>query len=150
MTHNPRNRWRGRLSVALVATVVPFAVGGTVAHAAPSAQSRLAAVAKKAPKRNVTAIVQFKPSFSEKKAKALVAKHGGKVTSRVPFIHGMAVKLPAKQATVLAKDPHVVGLTLNSRVHSTGLGDQLASAYPKTTRAEKLWARGITGRGVGV
>ena len=108
-------------------------------------------MAKKAPNRKVTAIVQFKPTFSERKAKALVREHGGKVTSRVPFIHGLAVKLPAKQAKALASDTHVVGLTLNSRVHSTGLtADQLATSYPKTTRADKLWQRGITGRGVGV
>ena len=37
------------------------------------------------------------------------------------------------------------------RVHSTGLdASQLATSYPKTTRADKLWQRGITGRGVGV
>jgi serine protease AprX len=135
----------------VLATVVPFAVGGTVAQAAPSAQSRLAAVAKKAPARKVTAIVQFKPTFAERRAKAIVRRHRGKVTTRVPFIHGLAVKLPAKQARKLARDRHVVGLTLNSRVHSTGLSaDQLATSYPKTTRADKLWARGITGRDVGV
>ena len=151
MSNSPKHRWRSGLSVALVATVVPFAVGGTVAQAAPSAQSRLATVAQKAPARKVTAIVQFKPKFSERKAKVLVRAHGGKVTSRVPFIHGLAVKLPAKQAKLLARDKNVVGLTLNSRVHSTGLtADQLATSYPKTTRADKLWQRGITGRGVGV
>ena len=85
MSYSRKYRWRGRLSVALVATVVPFAVGGTVAQAAPSAQSRLATVAKKAPERKVTAIVQFKPAFAERKAKALVRSHGGKVTSRVPL-----------------------------------------------------------------
>jgi serine protease AprX len=147
----PKYRWRSGLSVALVATVVPFAVGGTVAQAAPSAQARLAAVAQKAPARKVTAIVQFKPTFSERKAKVLVKAHRGKVTSRVPFIHGLAVKLPAKQAKLLARDKHVVGLTLNTRVHSTGVSaDQLANNYPKTTRADKLWQRGITGRGIGV
>jgi serine protease AprX len=144
-------RWRSGLAVGLVATVIPFAVGGTVAHAAPSAQQRLATVAKKAPARKVTAIVQFKPALSERKAKALVRKHGGKVTSRVPLIHGLAVKLPAKQARKLARDKRVVGLSLNNRVHSTSIdSDALATSYPKTIRADKLWRRGITGRGVGV
>ncbi|HET6550699.1 MAG TPA: S8 family peptidase [Solirubrobacter sp.] len=145
------HRWRSRLTVAVVATAVPLAAGGTVAQAAPSAHARLAKVAKKAPARKVTAIVQFKPTFKERKAKAIVRRHRGKVTSRVPFIHGLAVKLPAKQARKLARNRHVAGLTLNSRVHSTGLtADQLATSYPKTTRADKLWQRGITGRGVGV
>ena len=143
--------WRNRLIATLVVAAVPFAAGATPAHAAPSAQAQLATVAKKAPKRSVTAIVQFKPSFSEGQAAKLVRAHGGKVTSHLPFIHGLAVKLPAKSAKVLAADSHVVGLTLNSRVHSTGLdASKLATAYPKTTRADKLWVRGITGRGIGV
>lgn len=144
-------RWRGRLSVAVLATVLPFAAVSTVAHAAPNAQARLASAAAKTPNKSVTAIVQFKPTFSEKAATKLVRAHGGKVTSKVPFIHGLAVKLPAKQAKALAKEPKVVGLTLNSRVRSTGLdANQLATSYPKTTRADKLWQRGITGAGIGV
>ena len=59
-------------------------------------------MAKQSPARKVTAIVQFKPGFSERKAKTLVADHGGKITSRVPLIHGLAVRLPAKQAAKLA------------------------------------------------
>ena len=36
-------------------------------------------------------------------------------------------------------------------MHSTGLdAAQLATSYPKTTRADKLWQRGITGAGIGV
>jgi serine protease AprX len=144
-------RWRSRFAVALVAAAVPSALGETVAQAAPSAQARLSAAATKAPARKVVAIVQFKPGLAESKAKALVASYGGKVTSRVPLINGLAVKLPAKQAKALAGNAKVVGLTLNTRVHSTGLTDaQLATSYPRTTRADKLWRRGITGRGVGV
>ena len=123
-------RWRGRLTVAALATVVPFAAVGTAAHAAPTAQARLATAASKTPNRTVTAIVQFKPTFSEKAATKLVRAHGGKVTSKVPFIHGLAVKLPAKQAKLLAKEPKVVGLTLNSRVHSTG---QTPTSSPRAT-----------------
>ena len=66
-------RWRSRLAVALVAAAVPSAAGTAVAGAAPSAKARLSAVATKAPARKVTAIVQFKAGFAEKKAKAVVA-----------------------------------------------------------------------------
>ena len=151
MFPNTKFRRSGRLTVAVVAAVVPFAVVGPVAQAAPNAQARLATAASKTPNRTVEAIVQFKPSFSEKAAKTVVKAHGGKVTGQVPFIHGLVVKLPAKQAKLLAKEPKVVGLTLNSKVHSTGLdASQLATSYPKTTRADKLWQRGITGAGIGV
>ncbi len=137
--------------MALVAVAVLFAFGGTAAQAAPSAQARLASVAKEAPSRKVTAIAQFKPGFSERQAKVLVAKHGGKITGRVPLIHGLAVRLPAKQARLLARSDHVLGLTLNSRVHGTAVEDgALATRYPKTIRADKVWQRGFTGRGVGV
>jgi serine protease AprX len=144
-------RWRSRLAVALVAAAVPTMAGTTVAHAAPSAQARITAVATKAPTRKVTAIVQFKAGMAEKQAKAVVATYGGKVVSRVPLINGLAVQLPAKQAKALAADRKVAGLTLNTRVHSTGLSSALlATTYPKTTKADKLWQRGITGAGIGV
>ncbi len=69
----------------------------------------------------------------------------------MPFINGLAVKLPAKQAKMLARDSNVVGLTLNSRVHSTGLDRRPARhLVPEDDEADKLWQRGITGRGVGV
>jgi serine protease AprX len=145
-------RWRSRLAVALVAAAVPTVASGTVAHAAPSAQAQLKAVAGKAPTRKVTAIVQFKAGLAEKQARAVVAGYGGKVVTRVPLINGLAVQLPAKQAKALAADRKVTGLTLNTRVHSTGLATsgQLATTYPKTTKADKLWQRGITGAGIGV
>ena len=146
-----KTRLRSKVAVALVAVAVPCTLGEGVAHAAPSAQARLATVAKQAPKRKVTAIVQFKPNLSEKRAKALVAKHGGKVKSRIPLIHGFAVQIKAKQAPRLAKERNVVGLTLNSRVHGTGLNDgALAATFPRTTKADRVWRRGFTGRGIGV
>jgi serine protease AprX len=144
-------RWRSRLAVALVAVAAPYTLAETVAQAAPSAQARLATVAKEAPARKVTAIAQFKPSFSERRAKALVRRHGGKVTARVPLINGLAVRLPAKQAAILARNGNVLALTLNSRVHGTAIEDgALATRFPKTIKADKVWRRGFTGKGIGV
>jgi serine protease AprX len=142
------SRWRSRLAVAFVALAAPSLAGTTVASAAPSA--RISALASKTPARKVTAIVQFKAGLAEKKAKAIARSHGGKLVGRVPLINGLAVELPAKQAKALAAEKKVVGLTLNTRVHSTGLDSKLATSYPKTTKANKLWDRGITGAGVGV
>ncbi|WP_053227046.1 S8 family serine peptidase [Solirubrobacter soli] len=137
--------------MAIVAVAVPSLAGTTVASAAPSAQARLSAVAKQAPARKVTAIVQFKAGLAEKKAKAIVRAHGGKVVSRVPLINGLAVQLPAKQAKALAAEPKVAGLTLNTRVHSTSIdASRLGTSYPKSVKADKLWQRGITGAGIGV
>jgi serine protease AprX len=146
------NRSRSVLVAALVAVVALLTLGGaTAAHAVPSAQAQLAAKARKAPARKVEAIAQFKPGFAEKKARALVRKHHGRVTSRLPLIHGLAIKLPAKEAAALDGERGVVAVTLNGKVHGQGANSgRLNTQYPKTVGADKLWARGITGNGVGV
>ena len=78
-------------------------------------------------------------------------RHRGRVTDRLPAINGLAVKLPARQARKLRRSKRVVNVTLNTRVRITGVGGgSLATNYPKTVGADKLWAAGITGKGVGV
>lgn len=134
-----------KMAAAAAAVLAPL----VLATSAQAAQ--VATIAKKSPNRKVTAIVQFKPGLSERKAKALVAAHGGKVTSRVPLIHGLAVRIPAAKARALGKQRKVLGVTLNARVHGTALNDgALAATYPRTIRADRVWRRGYTGKGVGV
>jgi serine protease AprX len=145
------SRWRGRTVAVLLAAAVPLAASASVAQAAPSAQARLASVARKSPNRNVVAIVQFKRGVSERRARALVRSHHGHVINRLPSINGLAIKLPARDARALRRSGHVLNLTLNTRVRSAGVdGGSLATTYPKTVGADKLWAAGITGRGVGI
>ncbi len=146
------SRWRGRIVTVLLVAVVPLASGGPVAQAAaPSAQKRLITVAKKHPRRKVVAIAQFKPSMSERKARTLVRRHHGRVTDRLPAINGLAIRLPARQARVLRRSRNVLNVTLNTRVRSTSVdGASLATNYPATVGADRLWAAGITGKGVGV
>jgi serine protease AprX len=108
-------------------------------------------VAKKAPNSKVVAIVQFKAKVSERKARAAVRAHHGRVTDRLPAIGGLAVKISARDARSLRRSKSVLNLTLNTKVHGTGVnGGTLATNYPKTVGADKLWAAGITGKGVGV
>jgi serine protease AprX len=146
------NRRREVLGTALVAVVALLSlVGAAAAHAVPTAQAQLATVARKAPARKVEAIAQFKPAFAEKKARALVRKHGGRVTGRLPLIHGLAVKLSAQGARALGRERNVVAVTLNAKVRTQGASSgRLNTNYPKTVRADKLWERGFTGTGVGV
>jgi serine protease AprX len=151
LSSSPLSRWRGRTVAVLLAAAVPLAASGSVAQAAPTAQARLASVARKAPNRTVVAIVQFKRGVSERTARALVRSHHGRVTDRLPSINGFAIKLPAREARALRRNKHVLNLTLNTRVHGTGVdAGSLATTYPKTIGADKLWAAGITGKGVGV
>jgi serine protease AprX len=144
-------RRRGRIVVALLAASVPFAASGPVAQAAPSAHARLVSVAKKHPRRKVVAIAQFDPGVSERRARALVRSHHGRVTERLPGINGFAVRLPARQARALGRSRRLLNVTLNARIRANGVdGVSLATNYPKTVGADKLWAAGITGKGVGV
>jgi serine protease AprX len=148
---SPKSRWRGWTTGVLLALAVPLATGGSIAHATPTAQAHLASVAMKTPASTVEAIAQFKPGLSERKARALVRAHHGRVTDRLPSLNGFAIKLAARDARALRRSKHVVNVTLNTRVHPTGVdGGGLATTYPKTVGADQLWAAGITGKGVGV
>jgi serine protease AprX len=145
------DRSRSALVAALVAVVALLSLSVAAAQAAAPAQAPLATVARKAPARKVEAIAQFKPGFAEKKARGLVRKHGGRVTSRLPLIHGLAIKLSAKEAAALGRERGVVAVTLNAKVHGQGIDSgRLNTQYPKTIKADKLWQRGFTGTGIGV
>src|SRR4051794_34877477 len=166
LSHSPKSRWRGAAAAAALALAVPLAAGTSAAHAAPNAAAKLASVARKAPNRQVVAIAQFKPGLSEAKARKLVRAHHGKVTDRLPSIHGFALKLPAREAKALRAEKLVVNVTLNTKVHNTSLattvasltstssgsgsGGGLLSTYPKTVGADKVQSMGYTGKGVGV
>ena len=140
----------GRVVAALLAAALPL-TAATTASAAPSAATKLAATAKRSPHKRVTAIVQFKASVSETRAKRIVKAHKGKVTGRLGAVQGFAVKLSAKQASALKRAKGVRNVTLNAKVRSTGVSPaQLATNFPKTTGADQAWAQGVTGKGVGV
>ena len=147
----PMSRWRGRTVAVLLAAAVPFAAsaiggpGGAVGPGAPRDGGQEVPEPQGRGDRPVQAGV------SERRARALVRSHHGRVTDRLPSINGFAVKLPAREARALRRSKQVLNLTLNTRVHSTGVdGGSLATTYPKTVGADKLWAAGITGKGVGV
>jgi serine protease AprX len=151
LTGSRSSRRRGRTLAILLAAAVPLTASWSVAQAAPTARARLASLATKSPNRKVVAIVQFKSGLSERRTRAIVRSHHGRVTSRLPAIDGFAIKLPARDARALGHSRRVLNLTLNTRVHATGVdAGSLATTYPKTVGADRLWAAGITGRGVGV
>jgi serine protease AprX len=151
LSHSPKSRWRGRTIAVLLAAAVPLVANGSVAQAAPNAHARLKSVATKHPHRKVVAIAQFKPGMSERKARAIVRRHHGRVTDRLSAINGLAIRLPARQARALRRSKKVLNVTLDTRVRITGVdAGRLATNYPKTVGADKLWAAGITGKGIGV
>jgi serine protease AprX len=147
------SRIRGGAVAALLAVAVPLA-GASVAQATPNAAAKLASMAKKAPKRQVIALVQFKPGLKESKARKIVRRHHGRVTDRLPSIQGFAVKIPARQAKSLRAEKRVRNVTLNTKVKTTSTGTEtaggLATTFPATVGATALQAAGLTGKGVGV
>jgi serine protease AprX len=143
--------FRTRCAAAAVTVAVPLALAAPAAHAAPSAQARLALAAHSSPARKVTAIVQFKPRVSVKQARRLVHRRHGRITRRLGLIHGFALKIRARQAARLDRDRRVVAVTLDTTVHGQGASaGSLGTTFPLTVGADKLWAQGITGAGVGV
>jgi serine protease AprX len=142
---------RRAIAAALVAATALLGVGGAPAHAATRTQAQLAAAARKAPARKVQTIVQFKPGVSERRARALVRAHHGRVTQRIQLINGLAVTIAASDGVALNADAHVIAVTLNGRVRGQSMSaGRLNTSYPKTIGADKAWNQGYTGAGVGV
>src|SRR5439155_10175694 len=104
---------------------------------------KLNSAAAASPNRTVVALAQFKPGLSEKRARAIVRAHHGKITDNLPAIGGFAVKLPAKQARALKRVSGVLNVTLNTKVKTTGLGN----GNLKTTFTQSVGAESINGQG---
>ena len=145
-------RWRGRIVAVLLAAAVPFAASGPVAQAAPSAHERLVSVAKKHPRRKVVAIAQFDAGVSERKARALVRSPRRPRDRPAPGHQRLRHQAPGPPGAGAGRgSKRILNVTLNARIRTNGVGGgSLATNYPKTVGADKLWAAGITGKGVGV
>jgi serine protease AprX len=143
---------RSRIAAISLAVVAVLIGSGPALAAAPPRDPRLTQLAKTQPKRKVDVIVQFKSGTSARRARAIVRSHHGRVTRRLRAVHGYAATLRARDAVKLGRDKRVRRVTLDAPMRSTappGSG-KLATTYPKTVGADKLWAAGITGRGIGV
>jgi serine protease AprX len=142
-------------SVALALGLI--AASGTTAQAAEpptGALSRdLAAAAAATPARLVEVIVQLHPGTDPSGLRARVAALDGSVLRDVPLIQALAVRLPAAKAATLAAEPGVRAVSLNAKVVASGSTldpARLASAFNQSIRAEKAWAGGFTGEGIGI
>ena len=145
-------RRRGRIAAVLLAVAaVLIASAPAVARASPR-DPRLTQLAKAHPTRKAEVIVQFKSGTPARQARTIVRRHHGRVTKHLRAVRGYAVQLKARDAVKLARSRRVRRVTLDAPMRTTvppGAGT-LATTYPKTVGADKLWAAGITGRGIGV
>jgi serine protease AprX len=134
--------WRRRApAMTLVAVLV--AVGFGAAGGARDATAGGSGTAR--------VIVQARPGAAAALQRA-VARLGGRVTRSLPIVDGFAATVPAAAVGALAATPAVLAVTPDRRVQvkSAANGGQIHSVYTKTVRADALWQRGITGRGVTV
>jgi serine protease AprX len=116
-----------------------------------SASPRLESLAAREPGRQVEVIVALRKSASVE-AGALVTARGGDVTRRLEIIDAVVARMSAGQAHALAGHPGVRSVSLNAAVVKTGTVNpaELATSYNQSVRADRSWAAGYTGKGVGV
>jgi serine protease AprX len=151
-------------------------LSGSSAGGRPAAhiQSALTQLASRHPNRQVEVIVQLRPGASLGGGNALVTSAGGTVVRDLPIINGLGARMPADEAQGLSDDSNVQAVSLNAQIKSEALrhrvvhrrlasssssgsggtgsvdSSRLATSYPMSIRADKAWAGGDTGKGVGV
>jgi serine protease AprX len=103
---------------------------------------------------SVRVIVQ-KRAAADPAPELAVRRLGGQVTAALPIVAGFAATLPAAAVDQLARLAGVRAVTPDSRVRVQAQaaapgGSTIRSVYPRTIKADAVWKRGITGRGVTV
>ena len=136
---------RGRSLRALVAAALAALVlaAGPVGRDAP---------ARPAAAELVRVIVQ-KRAAADPSPELAVRRLGGQVTRALPIVTGFAAAVPAAALDELARLAGVRAVTPDSRVRvqaDAPGASTVRSVYPRTIRADALWRRGVTGRGVTV
>ena len=122
-------------------------------HAAGSPALRQLAAAH--PGRTVDAIVRLDAAHSTADGRALVRRHGGRLTGDLHIIHGLAASMTARDAARLARDGGVTSVSLDAAVAPQAISTKdIRTAYPFAAAAPSVWnGSGVvtaTGRGVGV
>jgi serine protease AprX len=135
---------RGRALVVVAALVMSVLATGL--GAVPRDAS-----ARPQPLESVRVIVQ-KRAAADPAPELAVRRLGGQVTAALPIVAGFAATLPAAAVDQLARLAGVRAVTPDSRVRvqAAAAGSGIRSVYPKAIKADAVWQRGITGRGVTV
>jgi serine protease AprX len=85
----------------------------------------------------------------------LVAQYGGKVTSQLWVIDGVAADLPQNAVAALQKEKGISQVFPNAgvKINTASLPDRIttpATDYPDITGADKVWKKGVNGKGISV
>ena len=135
---------RGRALVAATVAALLLATGvGAVARDGSSQPGRSAPI---------RVIVQQRAA-ADAAPELAVRRLGGQVTRALPIVAGFAATVPAAAVGELARLPGVRAVTPDGRVRDQAAApstSNIRSVYPKTIKADAVWKRGVTGRGVTV
>jgi len=135
---------RGRALVAATVAALLLATGvGAVARDGSSKLGRSAPI---------RVIVQQRAA-ADAAPELAVRRLGGQVTRALPIVAGFAATVPAAAVGELARLPGVRAVTPDGRVRVQAAApstSNIRSVYPKTIKADAVWKRGVTGRGVTV
>jgi serine protease AprX len=158
-----RITWAAPLLAGLVALAVAFSmtgapgVGSLSGGASPqgagaAATPELRAIARDTASRRVDVIVQFRSGVAADLGRSAVLANGGRVTRELGLIHGVVANMPAGAAVALADRTEVRAVSINARVEKSGVIDptRLRTSFNQSLRADRAWAQGATGKGVGV
>lgn len=77
------------------------------------------------------------------------AKHGT-VLARLPVVGGVSASVRSNELTALASERGVTRVAPSVRMVRTGKPTNLATIYPQVSNADGAWAKGYTGKGVGI
>ena len=133
---------RGRALLVAVLAMLVLATLGAVPRDA-SAQPQVG--------DSIKVIVQ-KADAADPAPELAVRRLGGQVTAALPIVAGFAATLPAAAVGQLARLAGVRAVTPDTRVRvqAAAADSGIRSVYPKAIKADAVWKRGITGRGVTV
>jgi serine protease AprX len=135
---------RGSALVVAAMMVLVLAAGWGAASRDAAAQQPMT--------ESIRVIVQ-KASPADPAPELAVRRLGGQVTRALPIVAGFAATVPAARAGELADEPGVRAVTPDAKVRVQAAapgGGGIRSVYPKAIKADKVWNRGVTGRGVTV
>ena len=147
------------VSLALAALAAGAYVGSTTrgesslgAHTGLPTSAALSELARERPNKPVEVIVQLRPGVDHAAGRTLIAQAGGKVIRDLHIINAFGAEMSARKAASLTKNPAVRAVSPNSKVEKSGTPDPtaLATSFNASIRADKGWAAGYTGKGVGV
>ena len=164
--HSPLRRLLAVIALAVLPVLVMVAAATGAPDVAPlpmpaatatpqaegSVSSDLRAVAAKHPSRTVEVIVQLDRGVDRGRTTAALERSGAKVSRQLPLIRAVVARLAARDAAALAKRPGVRAVSINAAAESSGAVDpaKLATSFNQSIRADRVWALGATGKGVGV